>query len=425
MRLGRQELKQLGSVDRPTTFYDDDLKGFGLRVMPPSTKSPTGTRTWIVEYRPGSGGRNVAKRRLALGRAETVTPEQARKAAKDILANARVGEDPAAGRAEARKAKTIGELKERYLAESNRLRKASTAAYYRALWDRYIEPELGTKSVRNLKRSDVEWLHQGIGAKHPTTANRVVILISHFYEWAKRRGEAPEGANPARGLDKYREGKRERYLTPLEFGRLGAAIREAETVGIEWTIDTNNPKSKHAPKRPENRRSTISPHAAAALRLLLFTGARLREILHLRWEHVDLSRGMLFLPDSKTGRKTIVLSAAAVAIFQELAKKELRVSEYVIAGDDPKKPRSDLKRPWALVSTRAKLEGVRLHDLRHSFASIGAGAGMGLPLIGKLLGHADSATTARYAHLDADPLKRATDAIGAMISEAMGQGGMS
>jgi integrase len=205
----------------------------------------------------------------------------------------------------------------------------------------------------------------------------------------------------------------------VEFARLGAAIREAETIGIEWTVDASKPTSKHVPKQPENRRSIISPHAAAALRLLLFTGARLREILHLRWEHVDLSRGMLFLPDSKTGRKTIVLSSAAVAIFQELAKPNLKVSEFVIAGDDPERPRSDLKRPWALVSARAKLKGVRLHDLRHSFASIGAGSGMGLPLLGKLLGHADAATTARYAHLDADPLKRATDAIGAMISEAM------
>jgi integrase len=133
----------------------------------------------------------------------------------------------------------------------------------------------------------------------------------------------------------------------------------------------------------------------------------LREILHLRWEHVDFERGCLFLPDSKTGRKTVILNAPALAVLSALE----RVGPYVVSGDDPAQPRHDLKRPWDAVTKHAGLVGVRLHDLRHTYASFGAGGGLGLPIIGRLLGHAQTATTARYAHLDNDPLQRASEAI--------------
>ena len=148
---------------------------------------------------------------------------------------------------------------------------------------------------------------------------------------------------------------------------------------------------------------------------MLLTGARLREILHLRWEHIDFERGLLLLPDSKTGKKTIVLNAPALEILTSIE----RAAEYVIAGEDPTKPRADLKRPWTIVQERAKLVDVRLHDLRHTFASIGASASLGLPIVGKLLGHTQSATTARYAHLESDPLRRASNSIGNQISAAL------
>ena len=168
----------------------------------------------------------------------------------------------------------------------------------------------------------------------------------------------------------------------------------------------------------------MSPFAGAAIRLLLFTGCRLREILDLRWSDVDLERGMLNLLDSKTGRKSVILNAPALAVIGTLP----RIGDYVIHGERPDKPRSDLKRPWAIVCRRAGLEGVRIHDLRHSFASIGVGAGHGLPIVGKLLGHADASSTARYAHLDADPVRRASNSIAATIEAAMngksGQGGV-
>ena len=187
-----------------------------------------------------------------------------------------------------------------------------------------------------------------------------------------------------------------------------------------WEVNASKPTAKHAPKE-QNRRTVIGQHAAAAIRLLTLTGARLREILRLRWEHVDFERGLLFLPDSKTGKKAIVLNAPAMAVLAALP----RVGAYVIAGQDAgtesEKPRADLNKPWRAIRKRAGLDGVRIHDLRHTHASIGAGAGLGLPIIGKLLGHTKASTTQKYAHLDTDPLRRASDHIGAHIAAAMGE----
>jgi integrase len=235
-----------------------------------------------------------------------------------------------------------------------------------------------------------------------------------MFSWAAEHGHLPEGFNPTARVEKYREDRRERFLSADELERLGAAIREGETDGLPWDPDASKPTAKHAP-RVEHRKVRLGLEIAAALRLLLLTGARLREILHLRWEYVDLERGLLLLPDSKTGRKTIILNAPALEILSGLE----RVSTYVIPGEDPCKPRADLKRPWAAVAKRAGLEGVRLHDLRHTHASFGAGSGLGLPILGKLLGHTQAATTARYAHLDADPLRTASDKIGNAIAAAM------
>ncbi len=160
-----------------------------------------------------------------------------------------------------------------------------------------------------------------------------------------------------------------------------------------------------------------SVDAIAAIRLLILTGARLREILHAKWEHVDFERGIIHLPDSKTGAKPIYLSAAALTILAALPR--LKGNPHLIPGERDGAPRVDLKKPWGAVTKAAGLEGLRLHDLRHSFASFGAGASFGLPIIGKLLGHAHPATTHRYAHLDADPMRRAVETIGDRISAAM------
>jgi integrase len=247
-------------------------------------------------------------------------------------------------------------------------------------------------------------------------ANYTVALLASLFSWAGRRGLAPEGLNPARAIDRFEEDARERFLSSDEFAKLGAALREAETLGIPYDVDESRPTAKHAPK-PENRLVIVAPDAVAAIRLLMFTGCRLREILNLGWQDVDFERGILLLRDSKTGRKTVVLGTAALEVLSRLP----RVGEHVFPGADARKPRADLKRPWAVIKRRAGLTGLRIHDLRHSFASVGAGAGLGLPIIGRLLGHAQPISTARYAHLADDPLRRGAEAITRKIAAAMGE----
>lgn len=392
--------------------WDSDLKGFGLRI------EPTGSKSYLVRYRAGQGGRAAPKRFLNIGRHGTLTPDEARRKAKEVLGAVARGEDPAGDRTQSRAALTVATIAEAFLAEHMRTkRKPSTLANYRRAFDLHILPSLGRKRGEEVTRADVARLHHNMQSR-PSMANYANAVLSSMYAWAAKRRLVPEEFNPAAKVEKYRENQRERYLSVDELERLGLAIRKAETEGVPWQPNVAR-NMKHAP-RPENRRVRISPHTAAALRLLLFTGARLREILHLRWEHVDVARGLLLLPDSKTGKKTIVLGAPALQVLANIP----RVGALVIAGESAgqinEKPRSDLKRPWALVAKEASLDGVRLHDLRHSFASVGAGSGLGLPIIGKLLGHSQASTTQRYAHLDADPLRRAADEIGGWIAHAMG-----
>jgi integrase len=292
-------------------------------------------------------------------------------------------------------------------------RKRGTVAFYRHLLDKIIKPELGALKADKITRAQVAKLHGKLKAT-PFQANRVLAVIGSIYAFAGRRGIVAESMNPGRRIEQFKEHRRERFLTGEELMRLGAAIREAGTKGIPWDVDEARPKAKHLPKA-KNRFTKIGPFAAAAIRLLLFTGCRLREILHLKWEQVDLERALLFLADSKTGRKTVILNAPALAVLADLD----RSGPYVIPGDDPEKPRADLKRPWEALTKRAGLEGVRLHDLRHTYASFGAGGGLGLPIIGKLLGHTQASTTQRYAHLDADPLRRASETIGGRIAAAL------
>jgi integrase len=406
LKLSARILGEISAGAKTAFYYDAVLKGFGLKV------TPNGARTWIVEYRPRDAGRKASKRRYTIGSASTLTAEQARRAASDILARVALGQDPASERSAARKGLTVSELADAFLSEHvEPKRKQKTAYNYRAILDNIVRPKIGSIAAARLTTAELAKLH--LANRHrPYRANRMLAVVGSMYSFGSKCGLVPDGINPTKRVERFKEQGRERYLTGEEFARLGDALREAETTGISW--DDGKPRSKHAP-RPENRRTTLGPHAVAAIRLLMLTGCRLREILHLRWSEVDFERDMLALPDSKTGRKSVFLNVAALQVLKSLPQ----VGEYVIAGDNHNKPRSDLDRPWRLVSRRAGLSGVRLHDLRHSFASIGAGGGLGLPMLGKLLGHTQAQTTARYAHLDSDPLRRASNMIGDAIAAAM------
>lgn len=293
-------------------------------------------------------------------------------------------------------------------------RKQRTAGGYAAVLKNWLVPKFGKRAAEQITTGEISQLHLSMRAR-PYQANRMLAIVASIYSFAARRGVVSKGVNPAAGVERFREKSRERYLSADELKRLGEALRLAETGGIPWNRDGAAPKSKHL-VREENQRTILTPEVTLALRLLLFTGARLREILKLEWRHVDMERGLLLLPDSKTGRKTIVMSTPALALL----KASARGSAFVIPGADGDRPRSDLKKPWRAIQRHAALEGVRLHDLRHTFASIGAGSSLGLPIVGKLLGHSQPATTARYAHLDADPLRRATNLIGGHLEAALG-----
>jgi integrase len=420
VRLTRKIVAGLKPADKTVTYYDETLKGFGLKVM------PTGAASWILEYRPGAGGRGVAKKRLKIGTPATMSPEEARDAATRTLARVTLGADPAGSRSEERSSLTLAGVVDAYLRDHVApKRKAKTETEYKTLIDKHIKSAIGSMRASTVMPADVARMQSAIvrgkrrnGNSGRTTANRALAVLSAAFNWAQGAGLVPEGHNPTKRVERFKEIGKERFLTNSELSALGEALHEAETVGLPYAVDETKAKAKNAPK-VENRRTVYDPYSIAAIRLLLLTGARRREILDLRWQDVDLDRGVLFLPDSKTGKKTVVLSAAAAAVLESLP----RIGKFVIAsstaGTKDERPRADLNKPWAAVLRRASLEGVRLHDLRHSFASIGVGGSLGLPIIGKLLGHSQASTTQRYAHLDTDPLKKAVDAIGNKITAAM------
>jgi integrase len=220
-----------------------------------------------------------------------------------------------------------------------------------------------------------------------------------MFTMAEKWGLRPEGSNPCRYVERFPEGKRQRYLSTHELAALGVALAKAERLG------------RRAKEGGE------SVYAVAALRLLIFTGCRMSEVLTLRWQDVDLGAATIRLPDSKTGRKEVLLNAPARQLLSHLPR--LEGHPYVIAGGRHKDHLKDLERPWRRIRKLAGLHDARVHDLRHSFASVGAGGGQSLPIIGALLGHTQAATTQRYAHLSSDPLRQASEAIGEKIRAAM------
>lgn len=418
IKISRKALASMQPKEKITTYYDEDLRGFGMRVM------PSGVKSWIVEYRPGAGGRSIAKKRFRIGGME-LSPEQARTAAEKVLASVSLGSDPAADRAGERGALSIAEIADRFMRDHvKKKRKANSVEGYEGIIEKHIKPAIGKKAAEKVTRADLVKLHNKVSEKQadgtggPYAANKMLAVLSKLFNWASDLGLIKEGTNPTQ-FERFNEEQRERFLTGEELSQLGAALVEAETIGIPHDVEGDEENSRHR-KRAHQRHVVYSPHITGAIRLLLLTGCRLREVLHLRWSEVDFERGLLFLPDSKTGRKTVVLSEAAIDVLKSVP----RIGEYVVAsesaGTPDEKPRHDLKKPWAAISQRAGLKGLRIHDLRHTFASVGAGGGLGLPVIGKLLGHSQASTTQRYAHLDIDPVRRAANIIAGNIASKIG-----
>jgi integrase len=364
-------------------IWDDDIPGFGLRVLPSKRKS------YIVQYRAGR-----RSWRMSLGLSTVLTCEQARTRAIAIVAAAKNGEDPAAKRDADRQAITVKELAERFDKEHISVRvKESTAKGYRRMLERVIIPALGRHRVTEVTRADIAKIHHDL--RHiPYDANRCLEIISKMFSLAEMWGLRPEGTNPRKHIKKYPEEKRERFLSAAELRRVGEVLHEMEDEGVEL------------------------PSAIAAVRLLILTGCRLGEIMTLKWEYVDFAGKALRLPDSKTGAKVVHLGQPAVEVLQKIERVEK--NPWVIVGTKPGARLSDLQPFWQRVRARAGLKDVRIHDLRHTFASTAVAAGQGLPMIGKLLGHTQVQTTARYAHLAADPVKDAAERVASSLAQTIG-----
>ncbi len=366
-----------------SVLWDSELRGFGVRVQ------RGGVRSYVLQYRAGDQ-RGAPLRKLTIGRhGSPWTPETARREARRLLGAIADGTDPAAARAERREAPTMADLAQRFLSEhAEAKRKPSTAAEYRRLIDKVILPALGTRRVADVTRAEIAKLHHGL-RDVPYQANRVLAVLSKMFNLAERWGLRPDGSNPCRHVEKFGERKRERMLSASELSRLGEALAGHDG----------------------------SPFVVGAVKLLIFTGARLGEILGLRWDWIDLDRGEARLPDSKSGAKTLHLPPPALAVLAALPRIE--GNPFVIVGHRAGAPLVNLEKPWRTIRATAGLDDVRLHDLRHAFASIAASSGLGLPIIGKILGHTQPATTARYAHLASDPVKAAAAAVAEKIASAM------
>jgi integrase len=368
--------------EKAYTVWDRDMPGFGVRVW------TSGTKVFAFKYT-----KRAEQHWITLGRYGVITVEQARKMAQKIRLQILEGEDPHKKIAEQRNAPTMKELAQRFLEEHVEPKtKATTQRQYKEAIARFIIPDLGKRLVRDLEPDDVAKLHHSLRAT-PYQANRVLAVMSKMLKMAELWGYRPQASNPCYYIQKFKEHSRERFLTTAELKRLADVLTIMETTKEQ------------------------SLFALAAIRLLMFTGARLNEILQLRWEEVDLESGVLRLKDSKTGAKAVFLNKPAVEVLEALPK--ILDNPHVIVGDKEGAYLVNLEKPWDAIRERAKIVGVRIHDLRHTFASYAVQGGMSLEMIGALLGHSQASTTKRYAHLAANQHRTNSEVVGKALSEAI------
>lgn len=402
VKLTKTTIDSAKPQSRDYFLWDSEVKGFGIKI------AKGGRKSYVCKYRAGVG-RGAPTRRFTIGaHGSPWTVEQARLEAKKILGRAANGEDPAKEKQEEKKQITVSELCDLYLENGVGTKKASTIATDRGRIERHIKPLLGRKKLRDVTRADVKRFLQDVANGKTSidektgvrgraivrggkgTATRTVGLLGGIFSFAVDCGLIE--SNPVRGIKRFRDKKCDRYLSPRELMSLGQAIAEGEKNGL-------------------------NPQALAILKLLILTGARKGEIESLRWDEIDFENGYLRLADSKTGQKSIPLSAAAQKVLA--AQHKFADSPFVFPSSRGAGHYEGTPKVWRIVRAQAGLNDVRLHDLRHSFASVAVSGGVSLPIIGALLGHSDSATTQRYAHLHDDPLKAAAEAVGGKISEMM------
>ncbi len=372
-------------------IWDSVIPGLGVIVH------PSGIKSFVLKYRTADG----TQRKPLIGTYGKLTVQQARKIANEWASEVRAGEDPSGARKGARKGLSMSEACQQFMRDHASLKKPNTRSQYQTAIDKYVVPELGSRKIASVNHSDVARLIASIGKSKPVMANRVRAMLSKLFELAELWGARPLNSNPVRHVERYRERKRHRDLSEIELRRLATALAEVEA-------------------KP--------PCAIDAIRFLLFTGMRRGEVLELRWSEVDLDRGFLRLGDSKSGQKVVRLNSAAEEILERLKPEEGKSRVYVFeSAQHPKDHITEweLRVAWEAVRAKAQLNdlvdvpSMRLHDLRHNFASWGASQSLSLLQIGALLGHKSPRTTARYADLAADAAHAAAETVGHRITEAM------
>ena len=377
-KLTKRAVEALKANGADTVYWDGELTGFGVRVR------KSGRKNYVLQTRVDG-----KLRWFTIGQHGRVTVDEARAAALEILAATKKGIDPRDTNAKREAEPVMAELGRRFLEEYVPVHcKPSTQGEYRRSVALFIDPAIGDMRISEVQRKDIAKLHHDMRDK-PYQANRTLGVLSKMFSLAEVWGLRPDGSNPCRHVKRYKERNRERFLSPEETERLGEVLREAEDE---------------------------MPSAVAAFRLLLLTGCRLSEIQFLRWEY--LKDDYIELPDAKTGGRVVPLGPEARTILAGLSRED--DNPWVISGKLPRSHITDLQKPWRRIRARAGLEDVRIHDLRHSYASRALALGESLTMIGKLLGHTQVQTTARYAHLARDSIQtaaaRITGSIGGSLS---------
>ncbi|MFT3674222.1 tyrosine-type recombinase/integrase [Aestuariivirga sp.] len=373
VHLTKRNIDALVPQAKDVLYFDDTLKGFAVRVL------PSGQKTYLVQYR--AGGRT---RRVKVGRHGTLTVDEARKRAQEIIGEVAKGENPAADIETHRRAPTLKDVCARFLTEHVAVRcKPTTQREYRRAIELFILPALGTHKVVDITRADIAELHHR-HREHPYQANRTLGVLSKLFNLLEVWGLRPDGSNPCRHVPKYPERRRETFLTIPELQRLNTVLEQCLRDGSE------------------------SIYVVGAIRLLILTGCRLSEIQTAKWTFVQ--GRTLCLPDSKTGPRRIALSGQALTILSHIPS--IPGNDYIIAGDVEGQHLTDLQRPWRRIRLKAGLPSLRIHDLRHSFASSALQQGIELHMVKELLGHSQIQTTMRYAHVADEGRINAVDRLG-------------
>jgi integrase len=404
-KLTKSLVESLPALPKRYVVFDASLAGFGVSV------GPTGHKSFLLKHRTLDG----TQRKLTIGSFGALTVEMARAEAVRLLAKVRLGDDPAREKQVARDALTMNALADRYLNEYARPRKKPSSTKMDELnLKKHVRPRFGSRKITSITSGDIEGMHREM-RETPGAANRCIALLSKMFNLSEKWNLQPKGSNPCRHIEKYPERKIHRDLTDIETARLAKVLREAEEA---------HERVAAGRARPSDLDLTELPTAIDAVRLLLLTGCRRGEVLALRWDEIDAGRRLLRFLDSKTGAKTIALNEAAF----KLLEKRPRIDGCPWVFPSPKnatKHLIGLPKIWERLRKRAGLERMRdggafrLHDLRHNLASAAATEGMNLIQIGRLLGHRNQGTTARYAELVDAAQAKAANRVGATIAKAM------